>query len=120
MQLMKKNFKVLLLAVFVAAASCSFTTKSFDDPEKDKLLIDLVTYVLEKWHYDAPPIDDAFSVAVYTKFIDGVDPIKRYFLAQDIQEFEQYKLQIDDQLKMKDLSFKLSIKKKLSFNFLLL
>ena len=105
MQLMKKNFKVLLLAVFVAAASCSFTTKSFDDPEKDKLLIDLVTYVLEKWHYDAPPIDDAFSMAVYTKFIDGVDPIKRYFLAQDIQEFEQYKLQIDDQLKMKDLSF---------------
>ena len=105
MQLMKKNFKVLLLAVFVAAASCSFTTKSFDNPEKDKLLIDLVTYVLEKWHYDAPPIDDAFSMAVYTKFIDGVDPIKRYFLAQDIQEFEQYKLQIDDQLKMKDLSF---------------
>ena len=60
MQLMKKNFKVLLLAVFVAAASCSFTTKSFDNPEKDKLLIDLVTYVLEKWHYDAPPIDDVF------------------------------------------------------------
>ena len=105
MQLMKKNFKVLLLAVFVAAASCSFTTKSFDNPEKDKLLIDLVTYVLEKWHYDAPPIDDAFSKAVYTNFIDGVDPIKRYFLVQDIQEFEQYKLQIDDQLKMKDLSF---------------
>ena len=105
MQLMKKNFKVLLLAVFVAAASCSFTTKSFDNPEKDKLLIDLVTYVLEKWHYASPSMDDAFSMAVYTKFIDGVDPIKRYFLAQDIQEFEQYKLQIDDQLKMKDLSF---------------
>ena len=105
MQLMKKNFKVLLLAVFVAAASCSFTTKSFDNPEKDKLLIDLVTYVLEKGHYDAPPIDDAFSMAVYTKFIDAVDPIKRYFLKQDIQEFEQYKLQIDDQLKMKELSF---------------
>ena len=102
---MKKNFKVLLLAVFVAAASCSFTTKNFDNPEKDKLLIDLVTYVLEKGHYDAPPIDDAFSMAVYTKFIDAVDPIKRYFLKQDIQEFEQYKLQIDDQLKMKELSF---------------
>ena len=102
---MKKNFKVLLLAVFVAAASCSFTTKSFDNPEKDKLLIDLVTYVLEKWHYASPSMDDAFSMAVYTKFIDGVDPIKRYFLEQDIQEFEQYKLQIDDQLKIKDLSF---------------
>ncbi|CAI8239704.1 MAG: Tail-specific protease [Flavobacteriaceae bacterium] len=105
MQLLKKNFKVLLLAVFVAAASCSFTTKNFDNPEKDKLLIDLVTYVLEKWHYASPSIDDAFSEAVFTNFIDGLDPIKRYFLKQDILEFEQYKLQIDDQLKMKDLSF---------------
>ena len=105
MQLIKKNFKVLLLAVFVAAASCSFTTKNFDNPEKDKLLIDLVTYVLEKWHYASPSIDDAFSEAVFTNFIDGLDPIKRYFLKQDILEFEQYKLQIDDQLKMKDLSF---------------
>jgi len=105
MQLMKKNFKVLLLAVFVAAASCSFTTKNFDNPEKDKLLIDLVTYVLEKWHYASPSIDDTFSEAVFTNFIDGLDPIKRYFLKQDILEFEQYKLQIDDQLKMKDLSF---------------
>ncbi|MGI9593763.1 MAG: carboxy terminal-processing peptidase [Patiriisocius sp.] len=102
---MKKNFKVLLLAVFVAAASCSFTTKNFDNPEKDKLLIDLVTYVLEKWHYASPSIDDAFSEAVFTNFIDGLDPIKRYFLKQDILEFEQYKLKIDDQLKMKDLSF---------------
>ena len=105
MQLMKKNFKVLLLAVFVAAASCSFTTKNFDNPEKDKLLIDLVTYVLEKWHYASPSIDDAFSEAVFTNFIDGLDPIKRYFLKQDILEFEQYKLQLDDQLKTKDLSF---------------
>ena len=41
MKIMKKNFKVLLLAVFVAVASCSFTTKEFNDPDKDKLLVDL-------------------------------------------------------------------------------
>ena len=34
MRIMKKNFKVLLVAVFVAIASCSFTTKKFDNPEK--------------------------------------------------------------------------------------
>jgi carboxyl-terminal processing protease len=105
MQLIKKNFKVLLLAVFVAAASCSFTTKSFEDPEKDKLLVDLVTYVLGKWHYDAADLDDTFSIAVYDKFINGVDPIKRYFLQSDIKEFEKYKGDIDDQIKIKDLSF---------------
>ncbi|MFT5254919.1 MAG: carboxyl-terminal processing protease [Candidatus Paceibacteria bacterium] len=105
MQLMKKNFKVLLLAVFVAAASCSFTTKSFEDPEKDKLLIDLITYVLDKWHYEAATLDDTFSTAVYDTFIEGVDPIKRYFLQSDIESFEMYKTEIDDQIKLKEVTF---------------
>ena len=87
MQLMKKNLKVLLLAVFVAAASCSFTTKRFEDPEKDKLLIDLIAYVLNKWHFSSEELNDEFSMAVYTNFIESVDPIKRYFLQSDIDEF---------------------------------
>ena len=105
MQLMKKNLKILLLAVFVAAASCSFTTKSFDDPDKDKLLIDLITYVLEKGHYEAAEINDEFSKEVYRKFVDGLDPVKRFFLASDIEEFSAYEFEIDDQIKAKDLTF---------------
>ncbi len=105
MRIVKKNFKVLFLAVFVAAASCSFTTKEFQDPDKDKLLIDLIAYVLEKGHYSPAVMDDAFSESVYNDFIEGLDPVKRFFLASDIAEFEQYKFDIDDQLKAKDLSF---------------
>ncbi|WP_186990544.1 carboxy terminal-processing peptidase [Constantimarinum furrinae] len=102
---MKKNFKVFLLAVFVAAASCSFTTKEFNDPDKDKLLIDLITYVLQKGHYDPAAMDDTFSEAVYLDYIEALDPIKRYFLASDIEEFSVYRTQIDDQIKNKDLTF---------------
>jgi carboxyl-terminal processing protease len=88
MRIVKKNFKVLFLAVFVAAASCSFTTKEFQDPDKDKLLLDLISYVLEKGHYSPAQMDDAFSESIFNNFIDGLDPIKRYFLASDIAEFE--------------------------------
>ncbi|GGD89759.1 tail-specific protease [Planktosalinus lacus] len=105
MRFMKKNFKVLLLVVFVAAASCSFTTKSFDNPEKDKLLVELISYVLEKTHFANKELDDTFSSSVYNKFINDVDPLKRYFLASDIEEFKVYEHQIDDQLKNKDLTF---------------
>ncbi len=105
MRILKKNFKVLFLAVFVAVASCSFTTKEFNDPDKDKLLLDIITYVIQKGHYDPKAIDDAFSVEVYEKFINGMDPLKRYFLASDIEEFSKYKTQIDDQINNKDLSF---------------
>ena len=102
---MKKNFKVLFLAVFVSVASCSFTTKEFNDPDKDKLLLDLITYVLQKGHYDPKDINDEFSAGVYKDFINGLDPLKRYFLASDIEEFSKYKTEIDDQIKNKDLTF---------------
>lgn len=105
MRIMKKNFKVLFLAVFVSVASCSFTTKEFNDPDKDKLLLDLITYVLQKGHYDPKDINDDFSAGVYKDFINGLDPLKRYFLASDIEEFSKYETEIDDQLKNKDLSF---------------
>lgn len=105
MRILKKNFKVLFLAVFVSVASCSFTTKEFNDPDKDKLLLDLISYVLQKGHYDPKDINDAFSADVYENFIKGLDPLKRYFLASDIAEFSKYKNEIDDQIKNKDLSF---------------
>src|SRR5690606_31249394 len=95
MRIMKKNFKVLFLAVFVSVASCSFTTKEFNDPDKDKLLLDLITYVLQKGHYDPKDINDEFSAEVYEDFIKGLDPLKRYFLASDIAEFSKYKTEID-------------------------
>lgn len=105
MHILKKNFKLLLLAVFVAVASCSFTTKDFNDPDREKLLLNLVTYVLERGHYEPRPIDDVFSQDVYEAFIKNLDPLKRFFLASDINEFNSYKTQIDDQIKQKDLAF---------------
>ncbi len=105
MRLMKKNFKVLLLSVFVAAASCSFTTKEFNDPNKDKLLIDLITYVLDKGHYDPKDMDDDFSKGVYKDFIITMDPLKRYFMASDLKVFSEYETEIDDQIRSKELTF---------------
>lgn len=102
---MKNKLAYALLMMLFAVASCSFTNKSFENDDKDKLLIDLITYVLEKGHYHAKNIDDDFSVQVFEDFIDGLDPTKRYFLASDIKEFEQYKFSIDDQIKNTDITF---------------
>lgn len=102
---MKRNFVYISVVLLVAVASCSFTNKSFENDDKDKLLLDLITYVLEKGHYEPKQINDDFSVSVFEDFIDVVDPTKRYFLASDIAEFEQYKFQIDDQIKNTDITF---------------
>ena len=95
----------MVLALLMAAASCSFTTKTFNDPNKDKLLIDLITYVLERGHYDAKTIDDSFSKEVYKDYLDAVDPLKRFFYEKDVKEFVVFQDKIDDQIKGKDLAF---------------
>ncbi|QXP50576.1 carboxy terminal-processing peptidase [Cellulophaga sp. HaHa_2_1] len=102
---MKNKLAYALLMMLFAVASCSFTNKSFENDDKDKLLLDLITYVLEKGHYDPKNIDDDFSVEVFEDFINGLDPTKRYFLESDIKDFEQYKFQIDDQIKNTDITF---------------
>jgi carboxyl-terminal processing protease len=103
--MMKGKFKFLLLAMLIAFASCSFTTKSFDNPDRDKLLIQLISYVLEQGHFQPKDLDDAFSEKVFNDYLEQLDPFKRYFYQSDIKEFEAYKFKIDDQIKTYDLTF---------------
>lgn len=91
--------------MLISAASCSFTNKTFDNPDKDKLLIDLITYVLEKGHYNPQDLDDNFSERVFDRYVEALDPQKLYFMQEDIEEFEAYRSALDDQIKASDLSF---------------
>ncbi len=102
---MRRNYLIWVFGLLFAVASCSFTTKTFNDPNKDKTLIELVSYVLENGHFDAKEIDDAFSREVYKDYLETLDPLKRYFYASDIKEFQKYEDQIDDQIHNKDLTF---------------
>lgn len=102
---MKKNLAYALLVMLIAVTSCSFTNKTFENDDKDKLLLDLITYILEQGHYNPKDINDDFSAQVFNGFLDAIDPTKRYFLESDVQEFEKYKFQLDDQIKNKDITF---------------
>ena len=103
---MKNKYKIFIpiLALFVILSS--FTPqKSQNDPEKDKVLITVINYMLTNGHYLPKDMDDDFSEKVFNSFIEGLDPSKRYFTQQDIADFSVYKYQIDNQIKKSDLSF---------------
>ena len=83
----------------------AITNKKFSDPNKDRLLMEVVKYVVEKGHYKKISIDDNLSENLYYSFIKQLDNQKRFFLKSDIREFEKYKYLLDDQIKEYDLSF---------------
>ena len=95
----------MAVVLLMAAAACSFTTKKFEDPNKDKLLIDLITYVLNQGHYDAKEINDSFSANVYEDYLENLDPSKRFLYKEDIEEFNAYRDKIDDEIKNKNIEF---------------
>ena len=106
MAFMKRNYKILLLVIGLSIAFWSFIPKkSTSDPEKDKVLLELLTFVIERGHYDPAVIDDNLSKGIYKDYIQALDPSKRFFLQSDIDEFARYELQIDDMIKNKDLTF---------------
>lgn len=115
-QYMKRNHKILILIGVLSIALLSFSplenaigrlmsNGNSSDPEKDKMLIELLTFVIEKGHYNPSEINDTFSKGVYKDYLNALDPSKRFFVQSDIDEFERYKTEIDDQIKNKDLSF---------------
>ncbi|MBC5863756.1 carboxy terminal-processing peptidase [Flavobacterium turcicum] len=104
---MKRNYKIILVVACISITLFAFkmNNSKANDPEKDKLLLELLTFVIEKGHYSPATIDDNFSKGVYKDYIEALDPSKRFFLQSDIDEFAKYELQLDDQIMNKDLTF---------------
>ena len=93
---------IVSLVIYFEVSNTKFSS---DEPNKDKLLVDLVSYVLDKLHYNPKIINDNFSISVYEDFIDAVDSQKRFLLKSDIELLSQYRLLIDDQIKSSDITF---------------
>ena len=107
---MNTKFKMttLLLAALIFISSIQIQAASnvnHSDPEKDKILLYILRNILTRSHFVVKDMNDDFSEYVFTEFIDGLDPNKRYFTQKDIKDFEKYKYDIDNQLLNEDISF---------------
>ena len=106
---MKRNYKILIAVLCLSLTLFAFkmnADKTIEpDPNKDKTLLELLAFVIEKGHYSPAEINDEFSKGIFKDYIEALDPSKRFFLQSDIDEFKQYELQLDDQFLNKDLTF---------------
>ncbi len=65
----------------------------------------LVSKIIPQFHLSRRSIDDEVSGALLDGFIKDLDPQKLYFLDSDIQEFQKYRTQLDDELKEGNVAF---------------
>ena len=122
-----KNISAALFLLFISFASCSFTSKKFDNPNKDKdtVLLEIIEHVLENAHFSPVKMDDSFSKKVFDSYLKNTDGQKRYFLQSDINEFKKYENRLDDdwctmESVLDDNAQFLALAKKHNTNFILI
>ncbi len=102
---MKRNLKFIIPVFLLALTLFSFSLENRNGDDKDKILIYLLKNLLASNHFEPNEIDDEFSIEVFDNFIENLDPAKRYFIQADIDEFEIYKTQIDNQILNDEVDF---------------
>ena len=105
LQFMKRNYKILIPIVLIAAILLSFKWRNQSDPEKKMVIVQVVGAILEQGHYQPKDLNDEFSEDIYEHYLELLDPTKRFFMQSDIDSFSVYKYQLDEDVISGDLSF---------------
>ena len=65
---MKRKLIIAFITISFVFASWNLINPSFENSNKDKLLIEIVKYVLEKYHYNSIEINDEFSEKMFDAY----------------------------------------------------
>ena len=109
---MRMGLKILSMRPFVWILSFILLsgfvfgiTLKKENPNKDKLLLEIISYVLDRGHFDPKDINDVFSENVYMSYLENIDGQHRFFLKSDINAFNSYRYLIDDEIKNTQVEF---------------
>ena len=100
-----------LLALSLSLSAISLNAKTTDadpweylQPTREQVIASLnVVELLNRHHYNKPPLNDERSDKIYQSYLKMLDPSRSYFTAADIAEFDQWRDQFDDLLKNGEL-----------------
>ncbi len=110
--------KVLVLALIIITANI-FLARSNDSKKDSNSSLDdstlvspssymsnedeLINTILSRYHYKKFDLDDSLSAVIFNRYIKSLDYNRSYFLASDINVFDEFKYQFDDDIKDGDV-----------------
>ncbi len=101
LRFMKNKVLIPLVVGGALAAFLSFKYIGDDSGSSDnrkELVVNTVMKALKDGHFSPRDINDSFSHSVFVKFLDNLDPEKKFFTAQEMADLKQYEYKIDDEL----------------------
>lgn len=86
------------------ADSTQITPKSYYGEEAK-----LITQILDTYHFKRIKLNDSLSSVILDEYIDVLDNNHSYFLASDIEAFDEYRYEIDNMLRDGEVDFAFDI-----------
>ena len=106
---MKKNTSYIVFTIaagfYLLTAISVPSKKEFVSNDKDRLLIELISHVIQRGHFNVKSLNDDMSEQIFHTYLENIDGQKKFFLQSDYREFAKYMYRIDDQLRNLDLTF---------------
>ena len=65
--------------------------------------VELINYFIQRYHYRTTQLNDELSSQILDRYIETLDANRSYFLASDIEHFEQMRFHLDDHLRKQEL-----------------
>ncbi|SER01138.1 carboxyl-terminal processing protease [Amphritea atlantica] len=94
----------LILGLLTALPASALTSSVLQpDSIHSQTITDIVTS-LNRDHYTNIVLNDELSGKVLDQYLDSLDPSKAFFYRSDIDEFQQYRTVIDDEINSGDLT----------------
>lgn len=93
-------FCSILLFILLLCFNTSITVKN-----DEKIILNKIRDIIINMHVSAKKIDNNFSKEVFTKYLEELDPYKRYFKQSDIDDLKKYENKIDDYFMNGNLNF---------------
>ncbi len=103
--LIKKTYVLLSFLSMSLLAFCFCKPMLDTDEEKEKLIVKNTRNTLTYLHYKPATIDDKFSENVFNKYLEYIDPSKRFLLQSDYDLFKKDYHNLDDYYKSENLKF---------------
>ena len=82
----------------------TFTADDLQPTATQKKVESMVTEILSSYHFRKVPLNDSLSSKILDNYIKELDFNKMNFTAQDVEGFDKFRFELDDQLKAGDLT----------------
>lgn len=96
--------------IFVSAIAITFVLAAFyprpvDNSQREAILMRTVLTFLNQLHYSPKDINDEFSTDLHEFYVNRLDGTRRYLTQSDIDQLNQYKTELDNQINTGDYTF---------------